>query len=77
MSDIDKLTIILQEADLLLAKHDGVHNMHGARANLYTWLEIAKDNENQFKVDPIVIDWENVNLMIMKMRICDKTSFYP
>lgn len=71
MNQVPKLIEIVNEAELLLSKHDGVHDMHGAKAGIKAWLESSRDLSNY---QPCM---ENVDYLIRAMRFCDIHGFYP
>lgn len=64
----EHLQNIVYEAEELLSKNERIHNMHGAYYGIRGWLS---------REDMTKVNWDNVNLLITKMRICNATGKYP
>ena len=69
MSIRDRLASIYLEAEQLRGRHDGVHDMHGACAAIWTALQSL---DSGYKVN-----MDHVDLIIRKMRFCDVHGRYP
>jgi hypothetical protein len=65
----DRLQSRIEEAEQLRSRNDGVHNMHGAYAGVEGWMRVLEVGGK--------IDWENVEELLRKMRVCDRTGVYP
>lgn len=62
---------IIDEAKLIVSRHDGVHDAHGTLAGISGWYWfVDKGLESR-------IDWENVEELIVRLRVLDKTGVYP
>lgn len=62
---------IIEEAKLIVSRHDGVHNAHGALAGISGWSWCVREGLESR------INWENVETLITRLRILDKTGVYP
>ena len=61
-----RLVRLLDEAEQIVSRHDGVHQAHGcwcAINNEVQWIKIYEDHK---------VDWENMELMISQLRYIDK-----
>jgi hypothetical protein len=66
---IRALKALAYEASLICARHDGIHNVHGAAAGVYQWLRNAQEK--------IPVDWDNVNFLMSQLRTTDRTGNFP
>ena len=64
-----KLEALCKEADRLLAKREGIHNMHGSRAAIYGWKTCHENG--------IEVDWSSVDRLIRAMRITVLSGYFP
>lgn len=65
----NQLASIILEGEQIVARHDGVHNAHGALSNLTCWMRNLKEG--------VEVNWPNVHDTIRALRIVDKTGVYP
>lgn len=68
---LKELERLANEVRQLCSEHDGIHNLHGALANLDGWVRFAKEAGLK------VVDWDNVDLMVTRSRIAAQTGFWP
>lgn len=71
MTDLERLQALVREATQLLARHDGIHDMHGAASSLETWRYIAERNPLDNS------DWAYVDALISFMRFVDACGRKP
>lgn len=71
---VTRLKVIEWEAAMLLANHDGVHNMHGYRWGLKTALDNAT---NGIYKDDSFDAMQNIDYLIRSMRQCDALGRWP
>ncbi len=64
-----KLQPCIDEARRLRDRNNGVHDMHGSCAGIEGWWMVLEHGGT--------IDWNNVNILLERMRVCDKTGQYP
>lgn len=68
VSEIDR------EAEQLLSRHNGIHNMHGARAGIGHTRYAA---ENGKYTSESYDSMATLDVLIRKMRFCDVNGSYP
>lgn len=68
-NEINRLETLCLEANEIVSRHDGIHNLHGDRSNIIQWLKNAMNG--------IEVDWENVEFTMSQMRRTDMTGCYP
>lgn len=71
MRDRKDLINLIQKAEQIVSRHNGIHHLHGDIAGIKGWLWFFDEGL------PESVDWDNIDLLIKKCRITDKTGFYP
>lgn len=64
-----------REAEMLLQKHEGIHNMHGARWGIHAHLSRFRSPRGNEETDYAMMS--NLDYLIRAMRQCDATGTYP
>lgn len=62
------LECLILEAEQIVARHNGNHNAHGSLAALKCWRWCFEEDK------PHLIDWANVEALITRFRLLDKTG---